>query len=301
MSLNFMVKNEWTLFVVLFIGALANFIPVWLGYTLADPVTGEYPSFLYELENFYYRESVVASLASSVPLILEQLLDWISLLVILNPERKAWGQASYIPFKEIILLIVIPDLLFLFWIIPYHQFDYMAAIIGARDTLYIYSFLSYIVHLRNPIWTWASSIYICFAFMFSNLLATCQSQLSNSSQSFMKFTSIVLPFCVALGILNILVNSIRWIHYVLTCEKGDKTEELKKLLISVSCMFYFIFVSGDWLIFFVPNVSLGWTNVGAYYLTLYTYLMALCTLCLTIISSRLLRIEATEAKVIALM
>jgi len=61
---------------------------------------------------------------------------------------------------------------------------------------------------------------------------------------------------------------------------------------------YTTFIFGDWLIFFAPQpLTPDWTNVGTNYLTMYTYLMAGCTLVITVITSRFARFEAEDSKV----
>jgi signal transduction histidine kinase len=67
---------------------------------------------------------------------------------------------------------------------------------------------------------------------------------------------------------------------------------------SIYAISYTIFILGDWLIYFAPQpINPDWSNVGANYLTMYTYLMAGCTLVITVITSRFARLEAEDSKV----
>lgn len=292
--------SEGFLYLIFICGALVNFLPVFLGYTLIEKDSGKYPQYLFDLSSFQFKGSIVASLAASLPLITEHVLDWISTGIIKANKRsqsRKFNQ-SCLPFREIILLLVIPDLLFLFWIIPFEKYDYMAGLIGARDTMYIFAFLAFMVRLKNPIWTWRSSFSICFSFLVGNILVTVNSQVVNRSATYIAAASVLLPFFISLGFSNLLINSIRWLYYVITVEGLDKADELRNSLCNVHVAFYTLFILGDWLIFYVPTVPSSWTNTGVNYLTMYTYLMAICTLFLTVLSNRLIRIEANEGKVL---
>ena len=77
---------------------------------------------------------------------------------------------NYIPFREIVFLLVIPDIVNLCWIIPYEQYDYLPGLIGLRDTIYIYTFLVCMVRFQNPIWNWTTTILIGFPFLAANIL-----------------------------------------------------------------------------------------------------------------------------------
>lgn len=77
---------------------------------------------------------------------------------------------NYIPFREVVFLLIIPDILMLFWIIPYEQYDYLPGLIGLRDTMYIYTFLVCMVKFQNPIWNQTTSNLIGFPFMAANIL-----------------------------------------------------------------------------------------------------------------------------------
>jgi hypothetical protein len=202
-----------------------------------------------------------------------------------------------LPFQEIGFLLAIPDLALLLWILPFEQYDFMAGIIGARDTMFIYSFLAYMVRLENRIWTWPSTIVIAISFMIANILATIESQIITISDDIRSAIVILLPFFVALGFLSLIITLMRWIWYLRNCHALDKSEEMRNNLCSVYAFFYTVFIFGDWLIFFFPVVPPSWMNTGVNYLTLYTYLMAGCILMTTLIANRLSRIDANETKV----
>lgn len=294
--------------------SLMNFLPVFLGYSSVESASNEYH---YPLSSNEYQGSLIASLAASLAPFIEHILDWVVFVHkylttitsssflsstpssngAINPPRKK-GHHYCIPFREIILLLILPDVILLFWVIPQEQYDYVAAIIGARDTMYISSFLAYMVRLKNPIWTWRSSFIISFSFMICNILCTIKSQIVTLSDSYLAFSAVMLPLSLTVGFFFLLVNATRWVIYIRRVDTEDKSGELKHSLLNVYTAFYVIFVVGDWSQYYTTSVPADWNRTGVSSLTMYAYLMAGCTLCVTVLTSRLLRLEASETKVL---
>jgi len=279
------------------LGALLNFLPQLFGYSLLDPETNLYPSYLYDLSDIKYTSSIIASLASSIPIVIELLLDtlngWFEQKGIASERRK--DMSVFIPFREVIFLLIIPDLLFLCWVLPYKKFDFMSGLVGARDILFIYSFLAYLGRMKNPIWTWHSTLLIASPFMVTNILLSFQTQIGPDYSS---AVSIMIVVLTSFGFLSLIVTIVRWLHYLRHCGSLDKSEEMQNNLCSVYALFYTIFLFGDWILVFSPVYPESWSPLGVDFLTFYTYLMAGCTLMTTVITNRFSRMDANETKVI---
>lgn len=298
------LTNDNSIYFLFIVGAALNFLPQILGYTLIDPTLGTYPDFLQKLSDGAFTGSLIASLASTFPIVIDYVFDLINYI-----SHKEWNiftrksinrsESTYkfIPFREIALLLILPDLLFLFWIIPNQQYDYMPGLIGVRDTMYVYSLLTYLVQFGNPIWTWPSTILIAASLMAANVLGTCS--VLSVDPNFLAANTYILPFLVALGLFNLLVTLVRWFWYLWTVTPRNSSEKLRNDLCSAYAIFATIFILGDWLIFFAPQpIDPDWSNVGAKYLSLYTYLMAFCTVMVTVITTRNAREDSINTKVI---
>ena len=59
------------MYIFFLFGAALNFLPQILGFSLIDPTTDEYPDFLKKLSGFQYGASVVASLTTTLPILLD--------------------------------------------------------------------------------------------------------------------------------------------------------------------------------------------------------------------------------------
>jgi len=296
---------ETILYLFFLIGAFMNFLPQILGYSQKDPSSKLYPSFLYELSSFQYQGAIIASIASTVPIVIEFVLEscvsWFrrfkspySEIASKNPNLS---KVNYLPFQEVVFLIILPDLILLFWVIPQEEYDFTIGLIGARDTMFLFSFLAYLIRMENRIWTWTSTIIIVISFMIANVLVTIKTQVLVIRDDIELAIAVLLPFFVAMGFFSLIITLLRWIWYLRTCNVLDKSEEMRNNLCSVYAFFYTVFILGDWFIFFLPVVPTAWTSIGVNYLTLYTYLMAGCILMTNLFLNRLTRIDASGTKV----
>jgi len=302
------MTNEHSIYVIVVCGALLNFLPFTLGYSLRNPETHLFPQYLKGLKSPQLTNSLVASLSMSFPILLDYFFDCLASLLkhfkvntsfFLN-HHDARSSVCF-PFQEMIFFIVIPDALFLFWIIPYEKYDILAGLLSARDTMIIYSFLAYMVRYKNPIWTWWTTIPIIASILSANIILTMQLQFDDSfSNNIEILFSILLPFLVSTALLILTVNMIRWFLFVKRMAFSGKNEnDIKFVLCTVCAVCYYIFILGDWLLFYAPkSTSPMWSSIlGFNYLTMCSYLMAGSTVIISIVSSRLTRIESQESKV----
>jgi len=302
-----MSRIENVLYCFVVCGALLNFLPYILGYSLRNPDTNIFPQYLKGLSSSQLTSSLVASLSISVPILLDGCFDYLARLLshfkiktiyYLNVHTRG---SDYVPFLDVIFFIVIPDVLFLLWIIPYEEYDILTGLLSARDTMFIYSFLVYMVRYKNPIWTWWTTIPIILSFMSANIILTVNSQIFSLSANIVYVFSVLVQFIVATALLILTVNMFRWFLFVKRKFSSGKHEEedIKLILNTVCAVSYYIFILGDWLFVYAPHsTSPTWLSlIGYNYLTMYSYMMAGIILIISVISSRLTRIEYHESKV----
>jgi len=294
--LEFLSLSSGLIFWLFVIGALLNFLPLFLdGYTMIDSTSKRYPDFIYSLSCFEMNASLVASLATTVPILADYLFDRF-LRIVKYDEISTEGdsQSIYIPLRETIAFLLIPDVLILFWMIPFEQYDYMMLLLDARDTMFTYSLLLCLVKFSNPVWTKRSLLLIGVPLMTNNILLSFATLSSDPDliQNF-EFASLVI---LSIGLFFFLAHIVYWFWHFFHLDSKDVTTE--SYLCCVYSVVTSIFLLGNWLLFYCP-MTFGdpWSNVGLAYLTFYTYLIASCTLCLTVISSRCARIDVLSVKV----
>jgi hypothetical protein len=294
MSLQLLFSNHSAdiIFSLFCCGALLNFLPVLLGYSIRDPTTNLYPAYLRNLSGFEFTASLVASLATTVPIVVDQLFDRFLRIINLdgNIHQEKSSHSIYVPFRETIAFLLIPDVLILCWIIPFGKYDYLMAVINARDTMYTYSLLSCLMKFSNPVWTWKPLFLIGIPFMTTNILTTFS--ILSSDLDFIANSGIASLIFIIMGHFWLMIYAIYWIRYLYRMDTQEVS--IGTYLCSAYVLIIVLFLLGDWGPSYFPSEPGDpWNIQGVSYLTCYAYLMASSTLCLTVISTRCAGIEAT--------
>lgn len=297
---------QWNyLFAMCFVGAALNFLPNLLGYTLRDPETNQYPDYVHALTTFQYFASIVVSLAATIPIFLDLVVDLLT-TKLFSEAIQLEDSVTNIPFREIVLLLIIPDILLVFWILPYARFDLVAPLITSRDTMYTFCFLSYMVQFNNKYWTHWTTVMINGPLMVANIMVSFSvvTTADPKSQYIFNFALIIL---ISIGLSSLTVTLARWYWFVLgsgnydpshpnysPCSKRFKTNFLCTIFATLLAIFLYM----DWIIFYLqlPNSS-SWSLVGCDYLSTYNYTMAACTVCMTVFVNRFARLEAVDTRV----
>ena len=224
-------------------------------------------------------------MAICIPILIDAALDFVSHM---EPSKYQ----SYIPRRELFLAVILPDLFIICYVLPYHEFDWMPGLISFRDTLFNYAFLSYMNRLYPKIWSKKLILFVGALIMISNVIISYPEVFTEAQ------LIIQVLIGIAFGVMIFLL--IRWFRYSRTVK--DKSEQNPVLLCNLYCIAYSIFFFGVWINNFIPSMIADpdWANNGCgyKYLILYTCLLAVCTLLVTCVSSRIAKLESIEAKVI---
>ena len=292
-------KNErvfpYLLYLFFITTALLNFVPQIMGFTLVDPQTGLYPDYLYNLsDSFQYK----ASLAVTAPIIGDYLLGHFAFLFedVNSSTKQKQGSHMCYNYQQIFLLLVVPDILILSYVLPYQKYDFFPGLVSFRDTMYIFSFLSFMVQMKIPIWNWKWSFWVCFSLACSNILATFQ--MLYTDPNFAVFFYYLLIFTISMSIGILFVMTTRWFIYLWAAE--DKAHRARNNLCSICVISFVLFILADWVPLYIPPSQMDedWIpGTGVSYMTMYTYFMTLSFVTIMVVSSRLTRIEATEFQV----
>ena len=283
-----MITSENAIFIFFLIGAFLTFLPLLMGHKLVTEKEKD-PPYLEALSFKQYTSSLVASIAATAPIVGEAFLDLLLWTLDWLRNKKTTKRIAIYdntPLRAVIFLVILPDALFLFYILPQNQYNYIPGLVGARDTMFIYTFLAYMVNLQTPVWTWPRTIIIGISFMCANILAY---------PSFPGISPTVTMCFVSIGLSTLALTILNWINYISHMDFDSLPANVR--LCNVHVIFYTIFMLADWIPFYFPNAPISWTTVGTNYLTMYTYLMASCILAVTVISTRMAKSELANFQV----
>ena len=280
-------------FALFLAGSLLNFLPLLLNMSLKDPSTNSYPNYFFSLSNFGHTVSLVASISANVFILIDYIFDCFlrSYIVGFYEKKLESGvREVYVPLRESVIYLLIPDLLILFYLIPYERFDIFMLIFHARDTMYVYSILRCLVNFSNPVWTWNAVLMIGAPFMMSNLLKSFATIIGPVISAVLRYVF------TSLGLFSYVMYVWWWILYIVNI-KEDGRSNLESILCSAYVLFFAVFLFGTLTVSYIP----AWSLRGASYFTWYAYLMAGCTLCMAVMSSCCAKLTAAETKVILLL
>ena len=282
-------------FSLFLVGALLNFLPLLLGLSFKDPSTNSYPDYFHSLSSFGHSVSLVAGISANIFILIDYIFDYCLRRIGFyshSPAQKGAVPAVYVPLRESIVYLLVPDLLILFWLIPYEHYEGMIVLVDARDTMYVYSILTCVTNFSNPVWTWKAVLVIGIPFMISNLLQSFKIFLD----SFL--SAVLLYIFTSLGLFSYAVYVWWWVRHVANM-KVDDISGTDTILCSAYVLFFGIFLLGNWVAAYLPtHEGDPWSSdAGVAYFTLYEYLMAGCTLCMTVMSSCCAKLAAAESKV----
>jgi hypothetical protein len=290
--------NSSDIFLLIFgIGAFLNFLPFFLGgYSMKDPVTKLYPDYMNRLSSFEYTASLVASLATTIPILVDYLFD--RFLKIVQHDENLSNEDTpsiYIPLRETIVVLFVPDILMLCWIVPFGLYDYLVILLNARDTIFTYSLFRCLLKFENSVWTPWSLVFICGPLMVNNVLMSFSILTTNAT--FIANTGTASYILMSIGLFSFSVNVIWWFWHFFHLNEKDIT--IASYLCSAYVVLVVIFLLGNWVPLLVPShPGDPWSLVGVSYLTCYSYLMASCTICLTVTSTRCASIDATRVRIV---
>lgn len=296
-----MLTDSFLLFIFL-AGASINFIPYFLGYSLKDPETNEYPDFIVALSDSKYAASIIFSLSTMLPILLDSICDFLIHKFSKDKETLFNISPINIPFREIIFILIIPDILLLLWIFPCSKYDLIAPLIASRDTMYIFCFLAYLVKFGNRIWTQSTIVLIGGPLMITNVFITCEVLLSDYSP-YQDAYQVITPTLISLALAAVTITLMRWYYYMIY-EKDyseivlESARSKNDFMCTIFCTLLGMYLYLDWVIFYIPQpISSTWSYIGPDYLSMDNYLMAGCTLCMTTLINRFARVDAIDSRV----
>lgn len=286
-------EKKYLTFSLFLAGSLLNFLPLLLHSSFKDPSSHSYPNYFQSLSKFEHSVSLVAGISANALILIDYLFECFLRSIGLYGKQESSVREVYVPLRESIVYLLIPDVLILCWLIPYERYDIFILLFNARDTMYVYSILRCLLHFSNPVWTWKAVLGIGAPFMVSNLLKSFAPILDP------KVSTVLRYVFTSLGMASYAVYVCWWILYVVNMKVGESSSAVDSILCSMYVLFFAMFLFGTETVSYVPLAEGDpWSVRGASYFTWYAYLMAGCTLCMTVMSSCCAKLTAAESKVI---
>ena len=277
--------QSWIIFSICLVGGFLNFIPYICGYTLMNK-DGSFPDYIEELQSRNLHDALVASVGTVVPVLLD---------ILLRPMLKLPNLRRHVPRRELIALLIIPDILLITYILPYRQYDVMPGLFGLQDTLIMYVICSNMRALEPNVWNLRSIAFICGPLISANVI--CSFQLVSVNEHEMYCYMITRMVLVSIAILMLVYCVFRWMRHC--AQIGASNGVVEARVCSVYIFACVVFVLVDWMPSFFPHVSPSWyASIGSSYLTLYTYMFACMSVILTITTTNFVRLEAHESEVL---
>ena len=234
-----------------------------------------------------------ASAASCAPLVVDYIADILS-----NAPKDSFS--NFIPRREIFLILIVPDMIILIYMLPYELYDALNGLICARDAIFNLAMLSYLNALGPHLFTKKVIYSVAFLIMISNGLIAFSVVTNNPRNWNIMTTAIICSMTIAFAILSITLT--KWYNYVRQLKVHEI--EIHHRFCNVYAGVYMCFLLGAWLPFMIPDMTrdpswgLYGVNYGVNYLSLYSLLLASCTVIISVMTTRLARYESNETKVI---
>ena len=279
--------------IVLIILAALCFLPQIIGYHF---LTDFFPDGQTSLPGPMFSYSLIASIAATTPLLLENFTDFLTKFYFNQYDQSSDNEISYFKFPSAVLVMVIfTDLLLLNYIIPNQKFDFLPGLICCRDILFTWSFLVNVHRLGSSVWTLPKISFIIFCSVSLNWIYAWMSMSETAAAS-----SDLLNIQYALissMIFALLVFTAMWFHHIYTTnnENLDFKTILMNMQTSVFAVFLCMYIVAD----FTPGLAAStepsnWAGYGESYLTMLTYMMAGCVLCVNVITTSISKIGSLE-------
>lgn len=234
--------------------------------------------------------SLSASIAACSPLLIDYIADFF--------EKTHNDMASsYIPHRELFIALIVPDLIFLLYCIPYGRIDYLFAILNFRDTLINYATASYLNTLCPETFTSMFRLVITLCMVISDILSSFSLHLSDPNVLYA--TSIINDIASWCGVVTVLLVYCRWHFFHRNSQDMRRHNVLKSCNIYASV--YLIFCLVNFVSTLIPNSSnseIWMIEYGVWTLSAYTILMTGCSITVVVMITRLAREEVLETKVV---
>jgi len=243
---------------------------------------------LNEAEGYSFKATLIASLATTAPVVLDYILDYIFYI-------DDGSCVQTVPKHLLFFIVFLPDLVIVAVILPLEKYSLLPAVICFRDALYTFGWLTHMNQLCPEIWSLPWITTIASFFSFSNTFTAFNTFSGNHDDDWenwntpINFQSILLLMCVIIGLTLYVVRFFHWSRYYYSLDSDGRHRLFPCNLYTILFLVYIIV---DWS---YSNLW-GFLFASVAYLSLYTCVMTFCTLVAVVMTVRIARMEAVACK-----
>eukprot|EP01041_Mallomonas_annulata_P015575 gene15575-32902_t len=262
---------------------LLCFLPVLLDLPLHPPVEPD-SALAFSFESLYYHNALIASIAVSVPMLMDYAMD----VITGNKKSRSMGVVGH---RDLILTLLLPDGILLWVILPTKKYAYFPCILNAREIFLLYAFINRMKINFPQAWTLKSSAPLAFSFSAWKLFSVYTAfagDLNLSTISTVTFSLQLLAICV------LILAYIRCYYIILDFDGGADNKLLYRYIIPYMTVFLMAWI-GIIIIGFETGSTI-WTNTNPRYCISYTLIVGLFGSFVSVLNGRMIRTNAEETE-----
>jgi len=273
---------DWrVIFFMIFLGSISIMIFPYIGMGIL--VDEDHIPSLNKLQSIEFKGMLIASIAVTLPLMLDSLLD------VFHKIPEVSSVSDFVPNRETFLMITFVDVVILVILLPLNLYAAIVTLIIARDCTLLFIFMKYIQQLVPNIFIKRHMTFITTCFGVGFILDTAIDLTTNAwfmeNEKYFYAVIVGIPF-------------IDWIRMLIGFSKEiKKTEKLSSH--TVVGQIYSLFCTA----FVVYNVVLAdllseltddddWLSFGVHNLTVRVALSCVCILFASVLTNRIVRMES---------
>eukprot|EP01041_Mallomonas_annulata_P003337 gene3337-6603_t len=269
---------------ILLISGLFCFLPAFLDLPLYPPVEAD-SALVLSFESLYYHYALIACIAVSVPIIIDYAMDIISV----NKESRSLGIVSH---RDLILTLLLPDGILLWFILPSKSYAYFPCLLNARELFLLYAFLNRMKLNLPQVWTVSTTAPLACFFSVWKLFSVYTAFEGDLNLSTITAVTYFLEF---LSVFVLILLYIRCYYITLNIVGGADNRVLHRYIIPYMTAFLMAWL-GIVVIGFQSNSTI-WTNTNPFYCISYTLIVGMFGSFISVLNGRMIRTnaEGTEA------
>ena len=155
------------------------------------------------------RDSIVASIAVSVLILIEILFD--------KQTKDFWPQWM------ILMFLLAPNAIIIFYIIPFGSVAEFGCLHFAMSIFFFHVAMHYLNQMGSIVWSFRSTLFLSISYNIASI-ATCMQSYSNLSSFYMQIFGIISLTLYSIDMIVLAYYYYKWIRYILKeCNRRSLT------------------------------------------------------------------------------
>ena len=238
-------------------------------------------------QSFEFFTSLVVSLSLSIPVIVEILIRCVMI-----SDFSELKQAVA-PNANLLFCIMVPDLVILFYVIPYQDLEIMQYIIHARIILIDWVCFSFLETNGGHVWTRVGTLIIVLSECISRATNVYICYFTGSITSFLSFISVISD---NVSTIFFMIYIIKWIIYVIN-ERKRKSLSKEDSLCNIYALALLVCCIGVGINYYIHDNSLTVFDWDPTNLTVHTLCFTVFYILVIVFEGRVAQRDMMKTKV----